>query len=218
MEKTDASVGFWKEGTMLKEQERSQTRRQRILDAAVQVFTRKGYRDAGMEDIAAEAETSKGGLYFHFPSKQTIFVQLLERMAALLMERTESALQAEPDPISRADAALRVVLHTFAAHRGLTRLFLVEALGAGPEFSAKIMGLHGQFTDLIKRHLDDAVSQGAIPPLDTGIAAQVWFGALNQVVTRWAVADAPGNLEAAYPALRAVLLRGIGVPAERIHG
>jgi hypothetical protein len=134
------------------------------------------------------------------------------------MERTESALQAEPDPISRADAALRVVLHTFAAHRGLTRLFLVEALGAGPEFSAKIMGLHGAFTDLIKRDVDDAVSLGAIPPLDTGIAAQVWFGALNQVVTRWAVADTPGNLEAAYPALRAVLLRGIGVPAERIHG
>ena len=80
------------------------------------------------------------------------------------------------------------------------------------------MGLHGQFTDLIKRHLDDAVSQGAISPVDTDIAAQVWFGALNQVVTRWALADTPGNLEDAYPALRAVLLRSIGVPAERIHG
>src|SRR5438067_1601168 len=108
------------------EQERSQTRRQRILDAAVQVFTRKGYRDAGMEDIAVEAETSKGGLYFHFPSKQALFLQLLDRMTALFIERTERAIVTEPDPIACADAALRVVLHTFAAHRGLTRLFLVE--------------------------------------------------------------------------------------------
>jgi hypothetical protein len=71
---------------------------------------------------------------------------------------------------------------------------------------------------LIKRHLDDAVSQGAIPPLDTDLAAQVWFGALNQIVTRWALAETPGNLEDAYPALRAVLLRSIGVPAEPIYG
>ena len=55
---------------MIKEQERGQTRRQRILDAAVLVFGRKGYRDAGMEDIALEAETSKGGVYFRFPASK----------------------------------------------------------------------------------------------------------------------------------------------------
>jgi AcrR family transcriptional regulator len=197
---------------MLKEQERSQTRRQRILEAAVSVFTRKGYRDAGMEDIAVEAETSKGGLYFHFPSKQALFLNLLDGMALLFIEKTESAIASEPDPIQRADAALRVVLHTFAAHRGLTRLFLVEALGAGPEFSGKMGAIHARFIALIRRHLDEAVAAGAIPPLDTEMAALVWFGALNQVVTRWALADTPGDLEAAYPALRVLLLRSIGVP------
>lgn len=197
---------------MIKEQERSQTRRQRILDAAVQVFTGKGYRDAGMEDIAAAAETSKGGVYFHFASKQALFLNLLDRMAALLVEHTERAIAEEPDPLARADAALRVVLHTFAAHRGLTRLFLCEALGAGPEFNAKMAGIHAQFVAVIRRHLDDAVTAGAIPPLDTDLAAVVWFGALNGLVTRWALADAPGDLETHYPALRRLLLRSIGVP------
>jgi len=199
------------------EQERSQVRRQRILDAATQVFTRKGYRDAGMEDIAVEAETSKGGLYFHFPSKQALFLQLLDRMTALFIERTESAIAGEPDPVARADAALRVVIHTFATHRGLTRLFLVEALGAGPEFSAKMLGIHTQFTALIRRHLDDAVTQGAIAPLDTAVAAQVWFGALNQIVTCWALSESPGPLEETYPALRVLLLRSIGVEVDAAH-
>jgi len=199
---------------MIKEQERGQTRRQRILDAAVQVFARKGYRDAGMEDIASEAETSKGGLYFHFPSKQALFLQLLERMTALFIERTESAIADEPSPVACADAALRVVLHTFATHRGLTRLFLVEALGAGPEFTAKMLAIRTQFANLIQRHLDDALAQGAIPPLDTVVAAQVWFGALNEIVTRWALSEDPEPLEAAYPALRTLLLRSIGAPSD----
>ncbi|HMA33451.1 MAG TPA: TetR/AcrR family transcriptional regulator [Chloroflexia bacterium] len=203
---------------MIKEQERSQTRRQRILDAAVQVFTRKGYRDAGMEDIAVAAETSKGGLYFHFPSKQALFLQLLDRMTGLLIERTETAIAGEPDPLARADAALRVVLHMFADHRGLTRLFLCEALGAGPEFNGKMLSIHGQFTALIRRHFDAAVAQGALAPFDTDLAALVWFGALNAVVTRWALTEPPGCLEDHYPALRALLLRSIGVTADYIKG
>ncbi|MGI8586178.1 MAG: TetR/AcrR family transcriptional regulator [Chloroflexia bacterium] len=199
---------------MLKEQERGQVRRARILDAAVQVFTRKGYRDSGMEDIAAEAETSKGGLYFHFPSKQALFLNLLDRMTGLLIERTETVISVEADPLARADAALRVVLGTFAAHRGLTRLFLCEAMGAGPEFNVKMASIHRQFAALISRHLDDAVADGAILPLDTDLAALVWFGALNQVVTRWALTEPPGDLEATYPALRTLLLRSIGAPIE----
>jgi AcrR family transcriptional regulator len=201
---------------MIREQERSHTRRQRILEAAVQVFTRKGYRDSGMEDIAVEAETSKGGVYFHFPSKQALFLNLLDRMAGLLIDRTEAALASEPDPIRRAEEALRLVLHTFADHRGLTRLFLCEALGAGPEFNAKMAGIHANFTALIRRHLDDAVTAGAIPPVDTDLAAVIWFGALNGVVTRWALAEAPGDLEASFPTLRLLLLRSIGVPDAQI--
>jgi len=196
---------------VVKEQERSQTRRERILDAAVAVFTRKGYRDAGMEDIAGEAETSKGGLYFHFPSKQALFLRLLERTSTLLIDRTEAAIADEPDPIACAETALHVVLQTFASHRGLTRLFLVEAMGAGPEFHATMLDIHTRFTALIAHHLDEAVRQGGIPPLDADLAAQVWFGALNEVVTRWALAEKPGRLEDTYPALRTLLLRSIGV-------
>ena len=138
-------------------------------------------------------------------------------MTGLLLDRAAVALAAERDPIARADAALRVVLQTFAGHRGLTRLFLVEAMGAGPEFNAKMGAIHRQFTDLIARHLGDAVAQAAIPPVDTELAAVVWFGALNQLVTGWALAEDPPALEDSYPALRAILLRSIGVPRERIE-
>ena len=48
--------------------EQSRSRRERILDAAFSTFAGRGYRDASMDDIAAAAETSKGGVYFHFPT------------------------------------------------------------------------------------------------------------------------------------------------------
>jgi AcrR family transcriptional regulator len=191
------------------EQDRSRSRRQRILDAGVAVFARKGYRDALVDEIAAASQTSKGGVYFHFPNKQAIFLALLERMASLLIEKVEAAMAREPDPVRRGDAALRTVLATFAAHRALTRLFLVEAMGAGREFNDAIMAMHGRFTSLIKRHLDDAVARGVIAPLDTEIASAAWFGALNEVATRWVLTGSPRRLDDAYPTLRAILARSV---------
>lgn len=194
------------------EQQRGYERKQRILDAALDVFSHRGYQRAAVDEIAGEARTSKGGLYFHFPSKQSMFLALLDRMASLLLDRMESALQVEEDPSARLDAALRTAIRTFAAHKTLARLFLIDALGAGHEFDARLAEIQGGFAALIKRHLDEAVVAGAIPPLDTGVTSVAWFGAVNQIVTRWVLLGQPTHLEDAYPALRALLLRSVGLP------
>ena len=195
------------------EQVRSQQRHERILEAALRVFSQRGYRDTAVDDIAVEAKTSKGGIYFHFPNKQTIFLALLDRMAALLRSRVEEAIAVESDPIRKVEVALQVVLQTFASHRTLARLFLVEALGAGREFNERMAGIRATFAELIQRHLDEAVRQGAIPPLDTAVAGRVWFGALNEVVTAWVLTEPPGCLEDAYATIRVLLLRSISFQA-----
>lgn len=192
------------------EQLRSQQRYQRILDAATRVFATKGYHGTLVDDIAEQAETSKGGVYFHFPNKQAIFLALLDRLADILKQRVEAAVEHEHQaPLERAETALRVVFDTFGAHRRLARLFMVEALGASPEFNQRMLRIRADFADLIRQYLDEAVRTRAIPPLDTATAASAWFGAVNEVVLQWAIADAAGPLEDAYPTLRALLLRGI---------
>jgi TetR/AcrR family transcriptional regulator, fatty acid metabolism regulator protein len=191
------------------EQARSELRRQRVLDAALDVFARDGYGEAAVDDIARASETSKGGVYFHFPSKQALFLCLLDEAGQHLLGRIERAMAAEVDPIAKGDAALREVLRTFGGHRKLARLLLVEALGAGSEFNAKLADLHGEFAGLIERCLDEAVARGTLPPLDTELAGAAWFGAVNQIVTRWVLTGRPKRLEDAYPALRALFLHGV---------
>ncbi len=196
---------------MRTEQQRATSRRQRILDAALDVFSRRGYRDAAMDEIAAESGTSKGGVYFHFPSKQAIFVALLDSVTGLLRQRVEDAIARESGPVEKLDAALLTVLRTFGHHRSLSRLLLVETLGAGHEFRDKIMETHTEFARLIELHLQEAVDEGVIGSLDTRLASTAWFGALNEVVTAWLLSDAPEPLESSYPALRAFLLRSVGL-------
>ena len=180
--------------------ERSRRRRETILDAAFHVFSRVGYRDAAVDEIAQRAATSKGGLYFHFPTKQTLFIELMRTTADKLVERVEREVARQSDPVAQADTALRTVLATFSGHRTMARLLIVDALGAGRDFRAEIEHMHARFAGLIEGYLDQAIADGIIEPIDTRIAAQAWFGALNEVVTRWLVAEGAGPLEDAYPA------------------
>ena len=197
-------------------QERSRTRRQRVLDAALEVFTSHGYSDSAIDEIARASDTSKGGLYFHFPSKQALFLALLDEGSGALLTRVEAAMAAQTDPLDRGDAALREVLHAFEGHHLLARLLLVDALGAGKEFTVKLDELHASFAALIARCLDDAVTQEMIPPQDTRVAAQAWYGAVNHVVLRWLMTGEPRRLEDSYPALRRLLLYGVtGASQER---
>jgi TetR/AcrR family fatty acid metabolism transcriptional regulator len=192
--------------------DRKQSRHQRILDAALNVFSRDGYHEAAVDEIATLADTSKGGVYFHFQGKQSIFLALLDRSAGLLLSHVRKSMDETEDPIAKVDAALLSVLRIFGAQRPLARLLLLEAMGAGPEFHAKLIDIHGSFAAFISENLDEAVRRGVIAPLDTRTAGLAWFGALNQVVTTWLLSDDPGDLEEAYPALRTLFLRGIGMP------
>ncbi len=197
-------------------QDRSARRRERILDAAFSVFSQRGYRQAGVDEVGRQAETSKGGVYFHFPTKEALFLELLRTTADRLTGKVERSMAPYDDPIERADVALRTVLGVFAGHRTMARLFLIDAVGAGSEFQAELHRLHQRFAGIIASQLDDAVASGIIEPIDTDIAGMAWFGALNEVVVRWLMSEQQGRLEDAYPTLRSLLLRSVGIPEERI--
>ncbi len=200
-------------------QPRSVERHQRILDAALRVFSRRGYHDASVDEIAGSSGTSKGGVYFHFPNKETIFLSLLDRSTSRLLEKIDAAIASHDDPIARADAALLTVLRVFGKHRSLARLFMVEALGAGREFHRRMAEVRARFAGVIKEQLDQAIEQGVIAPVDTEIAARAWFGALNEIITAWLFAGRPERLEDAYAALRPLLMRSVGLaPAAASSG
>ena len=188
--------------------------RERILEAAGDVFADKGYYGAAVDDIVRQSDTSKGSFYFHFPNKRGIFIALLDHLTARLLARVEEAVAAEPDPVRRLDAALTAALSAFAQRRRLARLLLVEAAGLGHAMDDRLLAVHERFIDLIQRQLDLAVAAGLVRVEDTRLAACAWFGALNEVVLRWLYREEPARLESAAPALRTMLLRSIGYDME----
>lgn len=190
--------------------------RDRILSAAVKVFSNKGYHDTRVDEIVEESDTSKGAVYFHFPSKQRIFLAIVEEFTGLLEKKLLEAIEREPDGVRRVNAALQIGLETFGKYRSIAKIFLVQAIGLGQAFEEKRLEILARFAAVIKSYLDQAVSEGDIPPLDTEVAAYAWIGAINEVVIRWVHTGQP-EPERVLPTLRTILLRSIGVSESHIH-
>lgn len=188
------------------------TTRKRILDAAIEVFAKKGYYGAAVDDIVQASSTSKGSFYHFFPNKQGIFLALVDTLNNQLVHRVEKAIQRERGALRKVDAALEAVLDEFSKHRRLARILLIEAAGLGHAFNEKLFSLHTQFAQLIEKHLQRAVEEGSIPPIDATLASYVWLGATYEVVLRWLHSNEPENLKDALPQLRRMLLASIQAP------
>ena len=70
----------------------AEERRTEILDAALAVFSERGYHDASIDEIAGEAGVSKALIYEHFSSKQELYGELIARNARDLTQRVAGAL------------------------------------------------------------------------------------------------------------------------------
>jgi TetR/AcrR family transcriptional regulator, fatty acid metabolism regulator protein len=187
--------------------------RDRILQAALAVFAEKGYHRAAVDDIVRTSRTSKGAVYHHFPNKEALFLALVDEFAAHLAGSIATAIQCSHGALGKVEAALRAGLETFAHHRELARILLLESVSLGPAYEAKRAEVHGRLAALIQGYLDQAVEEGSIPALDTRVATLAWLGAVNEVVIQWLHSGEPDLLARAVPVLTPMLLRSIGAGA-----
>ncbi|HME95215.1 MAG TPA: TetR/AcrR family transcriptional regulator [Methylomirabilota bacterium] len=184
--------------------------RDKILQAAREVFAEKGYHRALVDDIVRASQTSKGAVYHHFPNKEALFLALVDEFAGRLAESVASAIGRAHGALGKVEAAVTAGLETFARHRDLARILLLESVSLGPAYQSKRQEVHGRFAALIQVHLDEAAAEGSIPPVDTRVATLAWLGALNEVVVQWLHSGRPDLRTEAVPALVPMLLRSIG--------
>ena len=189
--------------------------RDRILDAALNIFSRKGFHDTKVDEIVQEAHISKGSIYFHFPNKERLFIALVDQFADLIERRVTEAIEQEPVGMGRVQIALREVLETFGTYRRPAKLLLVQAVGLGSVFEKKRLEVTDRFAELIKGYLDEAVGCGDIAAVDTVVVSHAWMGAIYSVVIQWVYTGEPTQ-EHIMEALLPLLLNSVGYPDDHV--
>lgn len=177
-----------------------------ILQAASAVFSRKGFAGASMNDVVRASGLSKGGVYWHFESKDDLIVAIFEQAFTGQIAQLEAAL-AEPGP------ATDKLLQLAASLGQETQAWMAEfpypiefyALAARNEALKKQMS---QYFQGYERHLVALVQQGvdlgefrAVDPVETAVSL---IGIFEGILLLWVLQ--PGQIDLAGQVKAAVRL------------
>ena len=157
----------------------SDERKVQIINAAEEVFTKKGFDEARMDDIAEETGLSKGTLYLYFKSKDDLIIAILDRMIQREFKQLENLSQ---DELSATDAIWKITDLLTKDILGWLRLIPIVYQFLALAFRNKYVQI--ALKKYINRYLDILV-----PIIQRGVEA----GEFRQVDTR-EVAIAMGAL------------------------
>jgi AcrR family transcriptional regulator len=144
-----------------------------LLAAAERVISQKGYHRTRIADIAAEADVGLGTFYFHFKTKNEIFIELIERGAGELRDQIDQAKAGVEDPRRKLEITIHTILDAAAANPELFRI----VFGHGPAFLDLMVRVHEMFIENLRRDLEPTLGASA------EAVANLTIGMLSQAVT-----------------------------------
>jgi AcrR family transcriptional regulator len=101
-----------------------EVRRERLLEAAAEVFAARGYEGARVEQIAEAAGISAGLIYRHFDGKRELFEELLRQGARQLLEQTAAAAAPDHEGVERLERGIDAFLAFVQENRDLWRMMM----------------------------------------------------------------------------------------------
>ena len=163
----------------------------RIMDAALQVFVSKGYSDTRMDDIVEMSGLSKGAIYHHYKSKKDLFISLIEHWENFSFP---NIFDKDLDKISSADALRAIVNDIVITFKKNKHVFLAELefwslANHDEDVRLKTKSLYVKLLNLFKSIIKKGIDRGEFKNIDknigalsimTSIQGVIWFSIFEE--------------------------------------
>jgi len=160
-------------------------RREQIIDAAMRVFSEKGFTKATNKDVAREAGITPGLIYYYFESKEKLLEAMIESRSPirLLTSLTPQVLALPPEAFLR--FIIRQVLSIIEGENfiQLIRVMLPEIVH-NPEMTPTVAGFLQRVMEFLTSYFESKMKAGELRQSDASLTAQVFLGSVMGFVLR----------------------------------
>jgi AcrR family transcriptional regulator len=180
-----------------------------ILAAARKVFATKGFRDATVDDIAAEAGIAKGTVYLYYPSKKEMYLAALKQGLEELRQRTGATMQAAHGAQAKLRAFVRTRMEYAEANRDFFRIYHSEFgnLTNDSEFQQ----LYLQQAKTLEAVLHTAARKGEIRRIRADFSAFLIYDMVKSVMIQRLLGRSTARLDDDIETLTELIWKGIAV-------
>lgn len=167
--------------------QRRAERRERLMDAGLELFGAEGYSGTSIERLCATASVSTRNFYEEFPGREALLIALHERITQQALQNALTALAGfEEQPLrERIDRMIRAYITTTSSDPKWTRLAYVEVVGVSPAVEQHRLMWRERITEFLVGEANRAVKRGEALPRDFHLTAVAFIGAVNELVYYW---------------------------------
>lgn len=159
-------------------------RREQLLDAARNVFAKRGYARSTVDDIALEAGVARGTFYLYFGDKRDVFAELIDRFASQITAAIVRIVTDDADlPVAEQVLEnIRAILGVCLQERSMTKILFTDAVGIDPEFQHKLSTFYDEVVQLLTESLRDGQALGVVADGEPRVMAYMTIGALKELL------------------------------------
>ena len=153
----------------------------KLLYAALHLFTTKGFKETSILEVVEQARVSKTTFYRFFRNKEELLVHLFELLANEVLKEVEEAVRQEVQIAYKGYAGIRRYIEICVTRSTVAKLLLVESVGVSKAVENMRRKAHLRFAKLIDRIVQE-ILPATKQNLDARIISQAMVGAINEVV------------------------------------
>ncbi|MHC1728783.1 MAG: TetR/AcrR family transcriptional regulator [Syntrophobacteraceae bacterium] len=191
--------------------------KERILDAALEVFSQKGFHTATTDEIAERAGVGKGTLYRYFETKEKLFADLVRLRLDELEKRTRSTIDGHDDVLTMISKYIRIYFEFFDCNQHLFRLVIQEQLDLGESAPDVYFRRVMRALPNLKRKVYEGTQQGILKDVDFQTVFYGTMGFVHGVIQKWLARDCSYSLVEELPGVLEVLFHGFVKDAGKIE-
>ena len=185
-------------------------KREKILRAAIEVFAKRGYFSSRMTDVAHRAEVADGTLYLYFKGKEDLLHSIFDHVLSLFIERVQERVEGVSDPVEKLRLLVRMHLELLGSDPALAQVLQIEIRHSRRFLALATRGKLGEYLNLIRGIIEEGQSVGRFRhDISAGLATQMVFGAVDELVMSWVLQDGAPDLAAKADPLVALLTDGL---------
>ncbi|MEN6440832.1 MAG: TetR/AcrR family transcriptional regulator [Syntrophobacter sp.] len=190
--------------------------KERILDAALEVFSQKGFHSATTDEIAERAGVGKGTVYRHFATKEKLFEELVRLRLDELEAKATSIIHGRDDVLTMISKYIQVYFEFFDRNQHLYRLIVREQLDLGEHSPDNYFKRVMRAVPNLKRKVYEGSQQGILKDVDFQTVFYGTMGFVHGVIQKWLARDCAYSLVEELPGVREVLFYGFVKNADKV--
>jgi AcrR family transcriptional regulator len=157
-------------------EDRHASKHAHILRIASRVFARRSYHLVNMDAVAKSAGVGKGTLYRYFPSKEDLYLSLVDEAFSLMIRRLEREQAADLAPPVALARMIAAIVETFAQHLPYFRLMQRGEARLLHRKKQVIRARRGHIEQLVAHTIDRGITSGVFRKVDRPVAASMLIG------------------------------------------